>query len=121
MPARNNVNTNWTLAGGAANTAASRGKDGTSMCSAAGAIAVTMISRPSGDRRLMTFTAATDTEIGSERHRATDDAAVKHATISADLVIGDSAVKEAAVVPNHQIALAPAVRINEFWPGRVLQ
>ena len=37
------------------------------------------------------------------------------------MIIGDSAVKKAAVVPYHQIALAPSVGINELPSRRVLQ
>ncbi len=55
MPARNNVSTNWTAPGGAANTAASIGNAGTSMCSAAGAIAVTRASKTSDGLRRITI------------------------------------------------------------------
>src|ERR1700730_14971240 len=57
----------------------------------------------------------------SEGQRASDDAPVQDAPVSAHLVIGDGSVKEATVVPNHQIALAPTVGINEIRLCRVVQ
>jgi hypothetical protein len=44
---------------------------------------------------------------------------VQDAPISADFVIGYGAVKEAAIVPHHQIADAPAVAIDELRLRRV--
>src|SRR5438270_4828325 len=58
---------------------------------------------------------------GSERHRAANHAAVQDWPISADLVIGHGTVKEAAIVPHHQIADAPAVGIYELRLCGVLQ
>src|SRR4051794_33778026 len=98
MPARNSVSTSWIVAAGAAKTVASSGNDGTSMCSAAGAIAVTRISRVIGGRPLLICRPGQRCRSGSERHSAADHAAVHDAPVSAHVVIGDGAVQQAAVV-----------------------
>src|ERR1700730_15870167 len=57
----------------------------------------------------------------SDGHRASNYAAVKDAPVSAHLVIGDGSVKEATIVPNHQIALSPTGAINKIRLCRVVQ
>src|ERR1700740_497235 len=119
MPARKSVNTSWTVPAGAANTLASSGSDGTGMCSAAGAIAATATRRPRGARRLIKGAGERSDEL--YRHRSANHAAVEDAPVSAHFEIGDGAVKEAAIVPHHQIANAPAVGIDELRLRRVFQ
>src|SRR4051812_335200 len=113
MPARKSVNTSWTLPAGAANTLASSGSDGTGMCSAAGAIAATATRRPRGARRLINGSGERQPE-ESERHRSANHTAVQDAPISSHFVIGDGAVKQATIVPHHQITDAPAMGIDEL-------
>ena len=89
-------------------------------CSAAGAIAATATRRPRGARRFINGSGKLQPD-ESERHRSAHHAAVQDAPISADFVIGHGAVEEAAIVPDHQIADAPAVAIDELPLRRVLQ
>src|SRR2546421_12551750 len=102
MPARKSVNTSCTVPAGAANTAASSGKDGTGICSAAGAIAATATSRPRGARRLINGSGQRQPD-ESERYRSANHAAVQDAPISSHFVIGHGAVEEAAIIPHPQV------------------
>src|SRR5215472_18413873 len=88
------------------------------MCNAAGAIAVTRASSGVGGGRGRESRPAAATAMartgGSERHGASDHAAVHDAAVFSHLVIGDGTMQQAAIVPHHQIAPAPAVRIDEL-------
>src|ERR1700722_9894504 len=59
--------------------------------------------------------------IGSNRNRALDHVAVHDAPVSVHRVIGDGAVQQAAVVPHHEIAEAPAMRMDKRRLRRLLQ
>src|SRR5271166_1855216 len=125
IPARNRVSTSWTAPGAASKTAASNGSAGTSICKAAGAIAVTRAKRASGGPRRSARPPAR--AIGmvrggrSERDRAAHHAAVQDAPVLARLVIGNGPMQQTAVVPHHEIAPAPTVGVDESPLGRVLQ
>src|SRR5271157_6670822 len=95
------------------------------MCNAAGAIAVTRASRTIGGVRGLAPPPARATGMTSrgqsERHRASDDAAVHDAPAFSHVVIGDRAMEQAAVVPPHEITLPPALRIDELPLRRVFE
>ena len=47
-------------------------------------------------------------------NRASHNAPVQDSPVSAHCVIGNRSMKEASVIPNHQIAAAPTMHVNKF-------
>src|SRR6516162_341281 len=125
MPARNKVSTSCTAPDAASKTTASNGNAGTSMCSAAGAIAVTRAKSAIGGGRGRASSPVSATRTArreqSEWHRASDHAAVQDPPIFTHVVIGDSAMEQAAVIPHDEITLAPAVGVHELPLRGVLE